>query len=237
MPETTYSYVTGGAAAGDFGSPPPGVLHNRLVDSDRGIHRVVIYAAGSRGLANFIRPLGLVVFKLGVTSSGDAQRRVVDLRRKQYASLFGRPDALMDAMHVIEQAGEWALVPLLPDHLGPGCPLPPGFHLKNGAVEVEIRLDVSVEAVDRAVHTMMAPRSLDLFLAGQDGKKRLAGAGFDPEGILQTRYALMFEEDRISRAKELYLFKPQRELGRLVHTLADVLRPLMPGHEDVRGRA
>lgn len=239
MPEPTYSYATGAGAAGDFGAPPAGVLHNRLVDADRGIHRVVVYAAGSRGLANFVRPLGLTVFKLGVTSAGDAQRRIVDLRRKQYASLFGRPGAPIGDMHIIQQAEEWALVPIRADHLGPAALLPSGFHLENGALEVEIRLDVPVEAVDRAVHAMMAPRALDRFLASVEGKKRLAAAGFDPAGVLQTKYALMFEEDRVSRVQELYLFKPQRELSRLVHILAEVLRPLMPARqiENMQGRA
>ena len=210
-----------------FGSPPPAVLHNRLIDTARGTHRVVVYSAGSRGLANFIRPLGLTAFKLGVTSAGDAQRRVVDLRRKQYGSLFGRPDAPIEALVSIAQADDWALVPLKPEHLGENQQLPPGFHLRNGALEVEVRIDVPVEAVDQAVHRMMALRSLDAFLLSEIGKAKLEAAGRDPEGVLMTPYALMYEELRISRVTELYLFRPQVELRRLVDCLAEVLAPLM----------
>jgi hypothetical protein len=211
-----------------FGSPPPAVLHNRLIDTARGTHRVVIYSAGSRGLANFIRPLGLTAFKLGVTSAGDAQRRVVDLRRKAYGSLFGRPDAPIEAMVTIEQADEWALVPLKLEHLGGNQQLPPGFHFRHGVLEVEVRIDVPVEAVDQSVHRMMALRSLDTFLGSEIGKAKLEAAGRDPEGILMTPYSLMFEELRISRVTELYLFRPQVELRRLVDCLATVLAPLMP---------
>lgn len=210
-----------------FGSPPAAVLNNRLIDTTHGTHRVVIYAAGCRGLANFIRPMSLTAFKLGVTSSGNAQRRVVDLRRKQYGSLFGRPDAPIESLMQIEQADEWALVPMKPEHLGENQQLPPGFHLRNGTLEVEIRLDVSVEVVDQAVHSMMALRSLGAFLQTEDGKAKLEAAGRDPEGVLLTPYSLMFEELRISRVTELYLFRPQVELRRLVDCLAAVLVPLM----------
>lgn len=214
-----------------FGPPPKAVLGNRLVDAARGTHRVVIYAAGSRGLANFIRPLGITAFKLGVTSAGEAQRRVTDLRRKQYGSLFGRPGAAIECLRKIEQAEEWALVPWKLEHLGENQQLPPGFFLERDVLEIEIRLEVAVEAVDRAVHAMMAPRALDAYLASEAGRARLVAAGHDPEGVLLTPYSLMYEQLRISRVSELYLYRPQVELRRLINCLADVLASLMPAPE------
>jgi hypothetical protein len=212
-----------------FGPPPQAVLNNRLIDNPHGTHRAVIYGAGSRGLANFIRPMSLVAYKLGVTSCGNAQRRVADLRRKQYGSMFGRPAASPKTLHVIEQAEEWFLVPWLPEHLGKNADLPPGFHLREGVLEVEIRCDVSIETVDMAVHSMMAPRALDAFFSTDEGRKRLISAGYDPEGSMLTRYTLMYERVRISRVTEIYLYRPQVELRRLVDCLATVLGPLMPG--------
>lgn len=211
-----------------FGPPPQAVLHNRLIDNAQGTHRAVIYGAGSRGLANFIRPMSLTAYKLGVTSSGNAQRRVADLRRKQYGSMFGQPAASPKTLHVIEQAEEWFLVPWLPEHLGKNGDLPPGFHLREGVVEVEIRCDVSIEAVDRAVHAMMAPRALDTFFSTDEGRKRLISAGYDPEGSMLTPYTLMYERVRISRVTEIYLWRPQVELRHLVDCLAKILAPLMP---------
>lgn len=210
-----------------FGPPPQAVCQNRLVDAARGTHRVVIYSAGSRGLANFIRPLGLTAYKLGVTSAGDAQRRIVDLRRKHYGSLFGRLDQPIEELQTIAQAHEWALVPWVvdPDECRD---LPPGFHLRHGVLEIEVRLDVQVETVDQAVHAMMAPRSLDAFLAMAEGRARLRAVGRDPEGVLLTPYTLMYETVRISRVKELYLYRPQVEFPQLVDCLATVLAPLMP---------
>ncbi|PPD15243.1 MAG: hypothetical protein CTY25_07485 [Methylobacterium sp.] len=211
-----------------FGPPPQAVLSNRLVDAAGGTHRVVIYSAGSRGLANFIRPLGLTAYKLGVTSAGDAQRRVVDLRRKHYGSLFGRLDQPIEALETIEQADEWALVPWQVDPAKERRDLPPGFFLRNGVLEVEIRLDVPVETVDQAVHAMMAERALDAFLATTEGKARLRAVRRDPEGVLLTPYTLMYETVRISRVKELYLYRPQLEFPQLVACLAKILAPLMP---------
>ena len=211
-----------------FGPPPQAVLSNRLVDVARGTHRVVVYAAGSRGLASFARILGLTAYKLGVTSAGDAQRRIVDLRRKHYGSLFGRLDQPIDELQAIAQAEEWALVPWLVEPREESHDLPPGFYLRNGVLEIEIRLDVPVEAVDQAVHAMMAPRSLDAFLATLEGRARLRAVGRDPEGVLLTPYTLMYETVRISRVKELYLYRPQVEFPQLVDCLATVLAPLMP---------
>ena len=236
-PETEGTSRLDGPNPDSFGPPPQAVLRNRLVDVARGNHRVVVYAAGSRGLANFVRPLGLTAYKLGVTSAGDAQRRVTDLRRKHYGSLFGRVDQPIEELETIEQADEWALVPWVVDPLEENPKLPPGFHLRAGVLEIEIRLDIPVEAVDQAVHAMMAERALDAFLASQTGRARLSAIGRDPAGMLLTPYTLMFEEVRISRVKEIYLWRPQVEFPRFVASLARVLAPLMPAGQGKVGEA
>jgi hypothetical protein len=102
----------------------------------------------------------------------------------------------------------------------------------DGHLEVRVPFSVTVEAVDRAVHTLVKNRSLERFLASPEGQKRLVQAGLDPQGKLYTRYTLMTRQDRISRAEELYLFRPQVDLPKLMQGLSRALAPLMvSGHE------
>jgi hypothetical protein len=205
--------------------PAPRFKPNRLVDPKTAHHSVIIYAAGSRGLINFARPLGVPIFKVGVTSSQTPQRRVEDLRRKGYASLWGPAGQAIHDFVSIPQAHEWCLSPFREKDLV--APLPPGFSIVDGHLEVRVPFSVTVEAVDRAVHVLLKNRSLERFLASAEGQMRLAQAGLDPQGQLHTRYTLMTRRDRISRAEEIYLFRPQADLATLVRGLSQALAPLM----------
>lgn len=210
--------------------PAPRFKPNHLIDPATAHHNVIIYAAGSRGLINFGRPLGVPIFKLGVTSSQTPQRRVEDLRRKGYASLWGQAGQAIGEFTTIPQAHEWCLSPFREQDLA--APLPRGFTIVDGHLEVRVPFSVTVEAVDRAVHTLLKNRSLERFLASPEGQMRLVQAGLDPQGKLYTRYTLMTRQDRISRAEEIYLFRPQVDLATLVRGLSQALAPLMfPGRE------
>jgi len=206
--------------------PPPLSPENRLIDARANTHRVIIYCAGSRGLINFVRPLEIAAFKIGVTSSRSPQRRVEDLRRKGYAELWGRPDEPVEAMTHIEQGKEWFLSPWRAEDLQ-GTHLPAGMEIRTGHLEITFPLSVTVEAVDHAVHAMLEPRSLARFLQTEEGRARLECIGMDPDGQLLTRYTLMEVKDRISAAKEIYLFRPQRELPAFIEALRVNLSPLM----------
>ncbi|MCU0819190.1 MAG: hypothetical protein MUF11_07755 [Beijerinckiaceae bacterium] len=208
----------------------PLTTRNPLVNPAKGTHRVIVYAAGSRGLINFARPLGIPLYKIGVTSSQDPQRRVEDLRRKGYAALWGRPGQPMDQLTRIPQGHEWCLSPFRMQDLEGA--LPAGFALVDGHLEIEVPFKVTVEAIDRAVHALLRRRSLEQYLASEEGQLRLVQSGLDPAGQLLTRYTLMTRIDRISAVEELYLIRPQRDLGPLVRGLARALAPLMArGHE------
>jgi len=177
-------------------------------------------------LINFVRPLEIAAFKIGVTSSRSPQRRIEDLRRKGYAELWGRPDEPIETMARIEQGTEWFLSPLREKDLGQTS-LPTGMEIRTGHLEITFPLSVTVEAVDHAVHAMLEPRSLARFLQTEEGRARLECIGMDPDGQLLTRYTLMEVKDRISTAKEIYLFRPQRELPDFIEALRVNLSPLM----------
>lgn len=191
---------------------------SRLVDQAKSTHRVIIYCAGSRGLENFLRPLELYAFKIGVTGAETAQARVEDLRRKHYAGLWGHPTACPTQLVELPLAKDWSMWSWKPEHLQE-TELPSGFHLYRGALEVEFPFSVSVQDVDDAVHRALKPRSLTDYLASPLGRARLIRAGLDPDCRLMTRYTLMEVTDRISAAEELYRIKPRVEFARLVKIL------------------
>lgn len=197
--------------------PALGAPRSRLIDRQAGTHRVIIYCAGSRALESFLRPLELVAYKIGVTGAVSAQARVEDLRRKSYAGLWGRPDH-PETYRLLPNASDWSMWSWRPDQLC-GAPLPNGFYLHQGALEVEFPLSTTVQQVDDAVHRAFKERSLAHYLASREGKARLMQLGLDPESRLMTRYTLMEVMDRISVVDELYRFKPRVELPLLIRTL------------------
>lgn len=198
---------------------------SRLVDQAQRTHRVIVYCAGSRGLENFLRPLEIFAFKIGVTGAEDPQARVEDLRRKQYAGLWGRADADPSALIYLKHSHEWAMWAWKSEHLQ-GFNLPRGFYLHRGALEIEFPFSVSVEHVDAVVHAALKPRSLIDYLASPTGRTRLTAHGLDPDSRLLTRYQLMEVTDRISAVTEIYRFKPRVEFPRLVQILDKALAPL-----------
>lgn len=204
--------------------PRLGAPASRLVNRIAGTHRVIIYCAGSRALESFLRPLELVAYKIGVTGAVSAQARVEDLRRKCYAGLWGCPDD-PETHRVLPHAGEWSMWSWRPDQLR-GARLPAGFHLHQGALEIEFPLSTTVQQVDDAVHRAFKGRSLGDYLASPEGKARLVQRGLDPDSRLMTRYTLMEVLDRISVVDELYRFKPRIELPLLIRILEAGLAPL-----------
>ncbi len=221
-------------ASARFGALPE--PKSRLIDNEQKTHRVIIYCAGSRGLESFLRPLELYAFKIGVTGAETAQARVEDLRRLNYAGLWGRANADPSALICLEHSHEWAMWAWKPEHLQ-GLSLPRGFHLHRGALEIEFPFSASVQDVDSAVHAALRPRSLIGYLSSAQGKARLEKAGLDPECRLWSRYTLMEVTDRISAVTEIYRIKPRVEFPRLVQILEKALAPLRSHHWDGSSRA
>ena len=108
---------------------------------------------------------------------------------------------------------------MLDQHLG-SASLPENIRLNAGHVILRLPTTINVEAVNRAVHELMRPRSLRSYLATGEGQERLKCAGHAPDLWFYTQYALMTTEPRLSAAQELYLFRPRREAATLIEALA-----------------
>lgn len=187
-------------------------------------HDVWLYLAGSTALRGFLKPLGATAYKIGTSSRRDVQDRILDLRRKRYAGLFGPVDDPNAPGHRLAKAHEWFMSPILPAHLG-GADLPTGMRLDEGALQLALPSATSLTDFDEAVRAMLRSRALDAFLAGPDGRRRLQAVGLDPAHALVTEYDLIGRVRR-SRAQELYLIRPMKEMPALVPALSQLVAGL-----------
>jgi hypothetical protein len=197
---------------------PPPLAAQRL---DRGTHEMVVYLLGATHLRDFLKPIGLTAWKVGVTGCREAERRAEDCRRKKYASILKRPADASDPGRMLNNGHEWFIAPVQEAWLG-GNELPVGITIRDGTIRLTMPTAVTVVDVDRALHDVLHSRSLNAYLDGPDGQRRLLAAGYDPKARLHTSYTLMTPLPRLSLAKELYLIRPQRELLGLVHAIEAV---------------
>jgi hypothetical protein len=231
--------AVGGARAPSFSLPPiPSMAHQRL---EGGAHHASLYLAGATHLRDFCQPLGVTAFKIGITGNRDAQARIEDLRRKRYGSLLLTPDQASsgtrppdsapttihpaDLPPVLASANEWFLIPLSPDWLA-GFYIPADMALKRNTLSITVPAGITTEALDKAVHDLLRPRSLRTYLQTDEGRGRMTAAGRDPGAWLHTSYSLMTREHRISAAEEIYLLRPRRELPALIAALGGLLKGL-----------
>jgi hypothetical protein len=190
-----------------------------------GTHEVAIYLNGATHMRDYVKPLGVTIYKAGATGCRDAQRRTEDLRRKKYASILKRPDDPDDPGIELRQGHEWFLVPLQTGWLD-GAILPSGVDIRDGVIRLTIHATITVEAINRRLHALLAPRSFNAYLDCAEGQSRLLQAGYDPAARLHTRYTLMTQAPRLSLASELYLIRPRRELGAFVIALGEIVEAL-----------
>jgi hypothetical protein len=238
-PSDGLAAVGGARGAPSFSLPPiPSMAHQRL---EGGAHHASLYIAGATHMRDFCQPLGITAFKVGITGNRDAQARIEDLRRKRYGSLLLTPDQTAsgrktqddaptpshpaDLPPMLASANEWFLIPLSPDWLA-GFDIPEGMSLIGNTVAITVPSGITTEALDKAVHDLLRPRSLRTYLQTDEGRNRMVAAGRDPAAWLHTSYSLMTEKHRISAAEEIYLLRPRRELPALVTALGGLLKGL-----------
>jgi hypothetical protein len=224
---------SGSACPSRFALPPiPSMVEQNL---HNGQHHATLYLAGATHLRDFCQPLGVTAFKIGITGNRDAQARIVDLRRKSYGSLLlplgnnidGISPSIMPTA-TLALAHEWFLMPLSGEWLADTI-MPDGVTSNGNTLGITIPRGITTEAVDKAVHALLRPRSLQAYLATSEGRSRMIAAGRDPDSWLHTSYTLMTEKQRISPVAEIYLFRPRRELPELVVALGALLKSLRNG--------
>jgi hypothetical protein len=181
-----------------------------------------MYLAGGTAPRDFFQPLGVTAFKGGLTSRRDVLQRILDLRARSYASVIA---PLEQREHTISKhplGCEWFLSPV-PDPDGDSEALAllekiPGGAYDNGVIKFRLPHGRELPEIEKKFQSLLAPRALNRFLASEDGKRRLIGAGFPETARLFTDYDLIGNVRR-SLASELFLVRPRRELGVLLAAL------------------
>ena len=202
-----------------FPLPPiPSRQHQRL---DEGT-RLAIYIAGSRAHQHFLQPMGMTAYQVGVTGRRSFHDRIEDKRHHRYGSILMNPRAPEAGSYSLRCGDDICLIRIFDDMLR-GVTIPVGLAVVDGVMEVRLLPGITTEEADKRISRMLAPRSLNRYLATLDGQKRMAEAGYDPRHRLTTAYTDIGREPRYSLAEEIYLIRPKRELQRLLDAVAEAL--------------
>jgi hypothetical protein len=196
----------------------PSRQHQRLNEGTK----LAIYIAGSRAHQHFLQPLGITAFQIGVTGRRNVDDRILDKRRHRYGSILMDPHA-PEADAYCLMCGHDVCLARIWDEMLEGVAVPDGLAVIDGVIEVRLFPNITIEQADKRISRMLAPRSVNRYLETVDGQKRMAEAGYNTSHRLTTAYTDIGREPRYSRAEEIYLIRPKRELQALLDAVAAAL--------------
>ncbi len=186
-----------------------------------------LYLAGSTALRDFLRPMGLTAFKLGLSGRRYIQDRIVDLRDRRYAAIVADLNNRARTRVDHPLGLEWFLSPL-PDCSGVSevaswlAKLPHG-EFRGGVVEFRVPNGIQLASLEKRFQAALYARNLNAYFDTDDGKKRLAEAGLATTTRLFTDYDLIGSTRR-SLACELFCVRPTRETAVLLQALVMALQ-------------
>ncbi len=190
--------------------------------SKQGLHagqRIAIYFAGSRAIQHGVQPLGVTAFICGVTGRRYVDERILDKRKRRYASVLADPNNPKAAAKELVGGGDIFLMPIT-DAMLVGVKIPVGLAISKGVIEARLKPGIVVEDADKAVANALAHRSLNRYLATSDGKRRLSETGIPVNHRFCTKYSDIGPEIRLSEAHEVFCIRPMRELQGLLNVIA-----------------
>lgn len=176
--------------------------------------RAYVYIAGSTGLANFLKTLGVTAFCIGVTGRRNVASRIEDRRRYRHASTLADPDNFEAQSIELAHGHEWFLSPITPEMLAGLC-LPDFINLIDGVLAVDLPPTVTSTAFDKELAQALTPREFNRWLGTRDGCSRLKQVGFNPALRLCTRY-VVGKSQRLSPTRETYRIRPRVEMATII---------------------
>ncbi len=182
-------------------------------------HVAYVYIAGSgdtlkapdqpTGLHGLARRFALPLFKISATASENALARIEDINLERYAGMYeGEAGLACDPGY-----DNWRLVLIHPSRKPlAGAPV----EARPRVIRVVLPKGLSLIAFEKELHERLSPASLPRWISSPAGRKHCAELGLDPREAIRLTGYNTGESERISRADELYIFKPRVDGGRLL---------------------
>lgn len=185
-----------------------------------------VYVAGSgETLAATAHPTGLhglgqrfalPIFKISATSSDNPMDRIEDINIERYAGVYEAEGGLASDPGY----DKWRLVLIHPSRKSlQGAPI----EARPRVLRVRLPQGLSVIAFEKELHQRLRSAELRNWIASRAGRKHCAALGRDPREAMRLTCYNGGEHDRVSRADEIYIFKPRRDGGRLLSIVEHIV--------------
>ncbi len=210
------------APAGDTTLFPLPPIPSRTAQTLDAGQRISVYIAGSRAVQHGVQPLGITAYLCGVTGRRYVFERILDKRHRRYGAVLADPRRPEEGARSLVGGGDVFLVRIT-DEMLIGVKMPAGLAVVDGVIEARLQLGATVEDADKALSRALAPRSLNAYLATDDGQQRLREAGISTAFRFCTLYSDIGPAPRLSEAHELFLVRPRREMQGLLDAISAAL--------------
>jgi hypothetical protein len=199
--------------------PERAFLDPEFADAYQPGHVAYIYVAGSgdtlkapdqpTGLHGLARRFAMPLFKISATGAENALARVADLNLERYAGMYRAQDGLAcDPGY-----DNWRLVLIHPSRKPlAGAPV----EARPRVIRVMLPSGLSLIAFEKELHERLSPAGLGGWIASPAGRRHCADLGLNPREAMRLTGYNTGEGERVSRADELYIFKPRLDGGRLL---------------------
>lgn len=199
--------------------PERAFLDPEFADAYQPGHVAYVYVAGSgdtlkapdqpTGLHGLARRFALPLFKISATGAENALARVADLNLERYAGMYRAQAGLAcDPGY-----DNWRLVLINPSRKPlAGAPV----EARPRVVRVVLPSGLSLIGFEKELHERLNPAALGAWIASPAGRRHCADLGLDPREAMRLTGYNTGEGDRVSRADEIYVFKPRLDGGRLL---------------------
>jgi hypothetical protein len=203
--------------------PECAFLDPEFADAYQPGHIAYVYVAGSgdtlkapdqpTGLHGLARRFALPLFKISATAAENALARIEDINLERYAGMHEAEAGLAcDPGY-----DNWRLVLIHPSRKPlPGAPI----EARPRTIRVALPQGFSLIAFEKELHRRLSPAALATWISSPAGLRHCDHLGIDPREAMRLTGYNTGEGERVSRADELYIFKPRLDGGRLL-TIAE----------------